>query len=310
MSSPRLSVLLPTRNREADFLRSARSVLSQTFRDLELVVIDEGSTDGTPGAIKQLVDEDPRVRSVRNDVAVGLPGARNCGIEVASGDLVAFCDDDDAWLPDAARYLVEVFDEDPEVGAASSWHEVMQVESGHAVLYRGPLDLDDHLFTWMNFVAKPFGMYRRSSFGPDHRFDAALVKVAEDWDFWLRCAQQRPFRVVPRVLYLYRQHGGPRITDDPARQSAGLLEIVAKHHDAMTPACRTYHRCIADLLLGRRDAVGRHLAEAARRSPADAAFVTVVLTSAWQASKVGLRTRDPALPARTMARLLRSPLAR
>lgn len=310
MPPPRLSVVLTTRNREADMLRAARSILAQTFRDLELIVVDEGSSDGTPEVLARLCDEDRRVRFLRNDVAVGLPGARNCGIDAAHGDLVAFCDDDDAWLPDAAQYLVEVFDREPEVGAASSWHEVLRVESGRAVIYRGALDLDEHLLLWMNFVGMPFGMYRRSSFSPEHRYDASMVKVAEDWDFWLRCAQQRPFRMVPRVLYLYRQHEGPRMTRDPARQSAGLLEFVAKHHDAMTPACRTYHRCVADLLLGRRESAGRRLVEAARRSPADAAFVTLMLGASRQASKLGQRWRDPALPARVMVRLLESPLAR
>ena len=129
----------------------------------------------------------------------------------------------------------------------------------------------------MNFVGTPFGMYRRSGFGPEHRFDTGLAKMTEDWDFWLRCAQQRPFRVVPRVFYLYRQHGGPRITKNPTRHSDGLLEFVAKHHDTMKPACRAYHRCVADLLLDRRGSVARRLADLARSSPADAAFVAVVL---------------------------------
>ncbi len=309
MSSPRLSVVLPTRNRKVDLLRAARSVLSQTFRDLELVVVDEGSSDDTPDVLVRLREEDPRVRFVRNDIAVGLPGARNCGIDAARGDLVAFCDDDDAWLPDAAQYLVEVFDRDPAVGAVSSWHEVLQVESGRAVIYRAPLDIDEHLLLWMNFVGVPFGMYRRSAFGPDHRYDASLTKTSEDWDFWIRCAQQRPFRMVPRVCYLYRQHAGPRITTDPTRHAEGLLEIVAKHHDTMTPACRAYHRCVADLLVDRRGSVVRRLAELARSSPADAAFVALVLTASREASALGPRLRDPAFTGRTMARLLRSPWA-
>jgi len=310
MSPPHVSVVLTTRNREADLLRAARSVLGQTYRDLELIIVDEGSSDGTPGALQRLCQEDARVRFLRNDVAVGLPGARNCGIDVAQGDLVAFCDDDDAWLPDAAEYLVEEFEREPEIGAVSSWHEVLRVESGRAVIYRGAVDLDDQLLLWMNFVAKPFGMYRRSAFSPEHRFDAGLVKVAEDWDFWLRCAQQRPFRVVPRVLYLYRQHGGPRMTTDRDRQSAGLLELVAKHQNAMTPACRTFHFCVSDLLLGHQDLVVRRLAEVARRSPADAAFVSLMLATSRQVGRLGQSWRDPALPARTMARLLRSSLAR
>ena len=105
---------------------------------MELIVVDEGSSDDTPDVLVRLCEEDPRVRFVRNDVAVGLPGARNCGIDAARGDLVAFCDDDDAWLPDAAEYLVGVFDRDPEVGVVSSWHQVLHVESGRAVIYRAP----------------------------------------------------------------------------------------------------------------------------------------------------------------------------
>jgi len=309
MSPPRLSVVLPTRNRPIDLLRAARSVLSQTFRDLELIVVDEGSSDETPEVLVRLCEEDPRVRTVRNDVALGLPGARNTGIDVARGDLVSFCDDDDAWLPDAAQYLVEVFDGDPEVGVVSSWHEVLQVESGRSVIYRAPLDIDEHLFLWMNFVGVPFGMYRRSSFGPEHRYDASLTKTSEDWDFWIRCAQQRPFRMVPRVFYLYRQHGGPRITTDPTRHHDGLLEIVAKHHDSMTPACRTYHRCVADLLVDQRGSVVRRLAELGRSSPLDAAFVATALAASRQTSALGPRLRDPALTGRTLARLLRSPWA-
>ena len=310
MSPPRLTVVLPTRNRPVDLLRAARSVLSQTYRDLELIVIDEGSSDETPDVLVKLCEEDPRVRFIRNDIAVGLPGARNCGIDAARGDLVSFCDDDDAWLPDAAQYLVAEFDRDPDVGAVSSWHQVLRVESGRAVIYRAPLDLDEHLLLWMNFVGIPFAMYRRSSFGPEHRFDTGLAKMTEDWDFWLRCAQQRPFRVLPRVFYLYRQHGGARITQDPTRHSDGLLEFVAKHHDTMTPACRAYHYCVADLLLGRRGAVGQRLAELARSSTADAAFVSLVLGASWEASVLGPRLRDPALTGRTLARLLRSRWAR
>ena len=100
------------------------------------------------------------------------------------------------------------------------------------------------------------------------------------------------------------------MTRDPARQSAGLLEIVAKHHDAMTPACRTFHRCVADLLVGRRDSAARRLTEVARRSPADATFVGLMLATSREAGRLGQRRGDPALPARAMARLLRSPLAR
>src|SRR5215472_9662532 len=103
---PLLSVVLPTRNRPRLLARAAASVLAQDVGSLELVVVDDASTDDTPDVLDRLTGLDERVRVVRTASPLGPCEARNRGLEEAEGELVSFCDDDDVWLP-AAHHVVD-----------------------------------------------------------------------------------------------------------------------------------------------------------------------------------------------------------
>lgn len=93
---PRVSVIIPSYNRATTLGRAARSVLSQDFRDLELIIVDDGSSDGTAEVIADLADT--RVRVIVHETNRGVGAARNTGIETARGEIVAFQDSDDEWL--------------------------------------------------------------------------------------------------------------------------------------------------------------------------------------------------------------------
>ena len=86
-------------------------------------------------------------------------------------------------------------------------------------------------------------MLRRAALSFDIGFDPALP-TGEDWDLWLRCAQERPFCTLPRAGYLYTQHGGDRVTRTASAQVEGRRNFVAKHASAMTPSCRLYHEAL------------------------------------------------------------------
>src|SRR3954469_4879731 len=101
----RVSVVVPTRNRSRLLAATLRSVLRQRAVDLEVIVVDEGSTDDTGAVIAGL--RDPRIRIVRHDVPRGVSRARNRGAEEARGDWVAFVDDDDLWAPDKLARQVQ-----------------------------------------------------------------------------------------------------------------------------------------------------------------------------------------------------------
>jgi glycosyltransferase involved in cell wall biosynthesis len=113
--TPRLSVIIPAYNVERFMSAAMNSVLSQSYRDLELIVVDDGSTDGTAAVVAQRAAEDPRVRLIRQPNA-GRPSIpRNRGIKEARGEIIAFLDGDDWFLADRLSAVVEVFDTWPDV---------------------------------------------------------------------------------------------------------------------------------------------------------------------------------------------------
>ena len=185
-------------------------MLAQEGAELELLIVDDASSDRTPEVTESLAD-DPRVRCPCNPESLGPGGSRNRGIAAARGDLLGFCDDDDAWLPGAASVVLERFDTDTEVGVVTSWHRVVHDRTGRTALFKGPLTYGaDHLL-WFDLVAIPFGVIRRAMFPDDLAVDAGL-RSCEDWDLGLRCAQTRPIATAPGALYNYHQHGGDRVT--------------------------------------------------------------------------------------------------
>ncbi len=106
MNKPFFTVVIPTHNRSILLKRAVESVLSQTFEDFELIVIDDHSTDDTASVVKSFTD--PRIRYLINQRTKGACGARNTGIFSAKGKWVAFLDDDDVWLPEKLKYQYEV----------------------------------------------------------------------------------------------------------------------------------------------------------------------------------------------------------
>ena len=299
MSSHLLSVVMPTHNRADQLEGAARSVLEQCAVEIELVIVDDASSDHTTTVTDRL-SSDRRVRVLRNEQSVGPGAARNQGIRVTRGDLLGFCDDDDAWLPRAASTLTDCLSDRAELGAVTSWHRVVHDGTARCVDFRGPLEFGPDELLWFNVVALPFGIVRRSHFDEDPAFDETLPPC-EDWDLWLRCAQARPIAAVPSVLYEYRQHGGPRVT---TKGSRGRQAFVEKHWSEMTPACRVYHRaCLAHEASG-RSAMAGTLASSATGAPVAAAFAGAVLGTTDVAASWGIRRADPGLASRAVVRLL------
>src|SRR5262249_37649013 len=107
-TNPRVSVVMPTHDRADTVARAVQSVLVQTFQDLELIVVDDGSTDNTSAVLAALAD--PRLRVLRLDDNCGVSHARNIGVGAARGELLAFLDSDDEWLPEKLAAQVACHD--------------------------------------------------------------------------------------------------------------------------------------------------------------------------------------------------------
>jgi len=269
-----------------------------------LIVVDDGSTDGTVEALDALAHDDNRLRLVRHEERepLGPCQARNRGIAEAKGELLAFCDDDDAWLPGIGPKAVDALQSDRRLTAVSSWHLVDHVDSGGAAVFRGPTSYGAAELLWQNVVAVPFGVIARDRLPFDISFDPALP-TGEDWDLWLRCAQHGAVRTLEAVGYVYTQHAGRRVTDAVARHAEGRRNFLAKHGRDMSASCRIFHEAVLAGYDGGRPAVLRRLlGGGAVTASAQAALVLGLST--W-ASRRGQARGDPGYQARLMAHLVR-----
>jgi glycosyltransferase involved in cell wall biosynthesis len=203
-----VSVLVPTYDRAGYLGASLRSVLDQTFSDLEVVVVDDGSTDGTADVLARIAD--PRLRVVRQPHA-GCAAALNGGLAVARGRYIARNDSDDVWLPNLLSELVPVLEANPALGLVYGRCQGMRADGAPSGATRGlPLRYPHDPFRsllYADYTASIATVYRRSCLDLVGAYDATLVH-SEDWDLVLRVARVFPVAFVDRVLARIRAHPG------------------------------------------------------------------------------------------------------
>jgi glycosyltransferase involved in cell wall biosynthesis len=207
---PKVSVIIPTYNRASLLGTAIESVLGQTFRDLELVVVDDGSSDGTELVVRRYQETDARVRFVRQENR-GISAAMNAGIRASRGQCIARVDSDDQWLPELLATEVAILDARPEIGMVYSKGQWARSDLtplpdaiGHAPHF------PDHTLRsllWGDPTCNITVVARRECFERAGFFDESLAS-SEDWDMWLRTAVYYDFCFVDCVLSLVRGHDG------------------------------------------------------------------------------------------------------
>jgi glycosyltransferase involved in cell wall biosynthesis len=202
MSDPRTSVILPVYNRAHSVARAIRSVLAQTSTPLELIVVDDGSTDGT----RAVLDSFGSQITVIEQPHAGAYVARNRGLRHAQGELIAFIDSDDVWLPDRLASQMPLM-ERPEVGLV--FGDVVHVRPGYerrrvtsfqvAPPRRGRVAAH---FAWCNFVPTVTVLVRRSCLDEAGGFSEE-AQLSCDYLMWFRIALHHELDFVDRVLAEY-----------------------------------------------------------------------------------------------------------
>ena len=197
---PAVSVVIPTFQRRALVERALASVRAQTFRDYEVIVVDDGSTDGTAEAVAAVTGLGAGVRYVRQENQ-GVSAARNAGITVANGDLVALLDSDDRWLPRHLEVSTAVFARHPEAVLCST---SPRFEIGGR---QPPADatLVDALPALLveNVVGHPSSItIRREALAATGGFDPRL-RTMEGWELWLRLAAVGRFAYLQHETIVY-----------------------------------------------------------------------------------------------------------
>jgi len=234
----RISFVIPAFNAQETVGAAISSVLQQTHRDFEVVVVDDGSSDAT-GSI---AGSFPGARVVRQENA-GVAAARNRGIEEASGELIAFCDADDILFPEHLGALVAVWERHGGIATANSFWLFPGGIHPSRRRYKGRFPAPGRqrrAILEQNFVST-LSLFPKALVEEIGPFDTGLA-VAEDWDFWLR-AIYAGHRVAlqPKPLSLYRWGTGG-LSADPERMDEHVRNLLkrALEREQMEPDERAY----------------------------------------------------------------------
>jgi glycosyltransferase involved in cell wall biosynthesis len=278
--------------------------LEQTERDLEVIIVDDGSQDATPEVVARLQAEDSRVHRVRLRRSAGAAMARNRGLKQVTGDFFAFLDDDDRWVTEKAATQLEFLHANPAAPAVSCQYEILEEPSGFGpVRYAGPGHCTAGDLLWCNFVGgASVLMVRRASFAVLPAFDPELV-TCEDWDFHMQCAAAGPITILPEVLCRYTVHDDGRLTN-PLQLRTGRIAWLRKHSAAMSAECLAYHRARLRVL-GSGDGATR-AAVAVKVVATSSARVTRIIAEESLAARLGQRAGDPGRGMRRLHELIRT----
>jgi glycosyltransferase involved in cell wall biosynthesis len=217
---------MPTYNRADIIGASIRSVLNQSFQDLELIVVDDRSTDDTRGEVERIGD--PRIIYVWNEGSKGPSGARNRGIVEARGEWVALIDSDDEWSPTKLELQVQALTGDPNLDGVGCGWRWKSGTTGETRVVRIPDSMGriDGLPRWAFNTC------------PEHLVRSEMAKATPfDEDLWtyecmewvLRLSKKCRFGYIPRVLVHCNDHEGDRASDGHLRLLKGLEEVMIRH---------------------------------------------------------------------------------
>lgn len=220
-----VSVVMPAFNSEATIGESIKSVLKQSFQGWELIVVDDGSTDGTAEVVNSFSDE--RIQLIIQ-VNSGVSSARNAAITRSSGQYIAFLDSDDIWHPEKLRKQLDFFKKHPEIGLLYTDKMCFYESLDNAFFceYKIDVGIDDdyqRLLTH-DYISTLTVMTRKDVLEHVGVFKSDL-RCAEDWDLWIRIAKNFSVSVIREPLAYYREHPGG-ISKNVADQLKGEWAVI------------------------------------------------------------------------------------
>ncbi|WP_254768927.1 glycosyltransferase family A protein [Salinilacihabitans rarus] len=253
------SVVVPTYNRAAVLPRAIDSVLEQTFRDFELVVVDDGSTDETDAVVDDYADD--RVTLLSHETNRGPSAARNSGIDAAEGEFVSFLDSDDELKPTFLERSIETLRS--ESGRCAGTFVALEVcRDGKAVDVHGaaaamtsPADLGPSVET----EARTGGLTVRASALADVGSFDERIGYMDDVALWIRLLRGYRLVGIDDPLYRYHRHDG-QLTGNDAEKIAGLTAFLAEFRDELPSSYRAQYRYV----LGKSYVRRRELSNAAK----------------------------------------------
>jgi glycosyltransferase involved in cell wall biosynthesis len=228
---PLISVVIPAYNAEKTILETIESVLNQTFSDLELIVINDGSTDSTLNIVSSIKDPRLKVYSYPN---AGVAVSRNRGTAQTCGEFISFIDADDLWTPDKLEAQLKALQANPQAAVAYSWVDYITASGeffrpGNYITINGNAYQELLIHCVLENGSNP--LIRKQALTEVGGFEQEL-SLAEDWDMWLRLAARYNFVAVPSPQILYRMSAQSASTNILKMEAACLKCIVKAYNQA------------------------------------------------------------------------------
>lgn len=274
----RVSVVIPCLNGERYVAEAVESVLGQTYRDLELIVVDDGSTDSTRRICESFLD-DGRVRLVQHEENRGIAAARNAGVAASRGEYVAFLDQDDLWLPEKLGAQVVALDGEHD-SVALVFSDVLMLDEKGAYLGRAqrghlPRGLNEmsrrgafRAFFLHNFIPLISVLVRRSCLDEVGGFDETIRGGTDDYELCLRLLSRFAVRYMEPPLAIHRVHpenysrdaerllrDAPRTTERASLEHPELAGLVGRRRAMQHVRLARYHRDAGAFGRARRELV-------------------------------------------------------
>lgn len=229
MKRPVISIVIPTFNRAHMIHRAIESIKQQTFKEWELIIVDDASTDTTEEIIRTYLKDDQRIRYIKHEKNQGGSAARNSGIKKSQGRYIALLDDDDRWYPEKLQLQYECSLRHPEAGLIYSGfcyvdYETDQIITNVIPRYQGNVS---SIILKNNIFALPTTLIKNECFQRAGLFDEQLTSF-QDWDMWIRISLYYPFAYVKECLTEVTMHG-IQISSDLSSKIGSRKKLLEKY---------------------------------------------------------------------------------
>lgn len=226
-TNPKVSVIIPCYNREATLPRTLDSVIDQSYGNIEVIIVDDGSTDASPAVIDDYVSRYPdRFRVIRTSNG-GPYAARNLALDNATGEFIAFLDSDDYWAGGKIEKQVKLYEENEELGLQHT--AVTQIDGAgnvykHSVLGEGFSGNCFRKLLVRNGIATSSVMVPKFVFDKVGNFNEKY-RARGDWEMWTRISRAYPIYYIEEELTYYRVHPGMMSTNHPRMKMFHLMIV-------------------------------------------------------------------------------------
>ena len=232
-NTPLLSVLMPVFNSERFVAEAIESILNQSFKDFEFLILDDASTDKSIEIIKDFKNKDSRIKVFQNEKNLGVVESRNKLINLSKGKYIAWLDSDDIALPNRFEEEIKFLEEHPEIGMVGAYPEIIDENGKKLGIWLFEIDpkkLKIELFFHSPFLSSSV-MIRRSSL-PIELYDPRF-QVAEDFDLYSKIAEKSDIANIPKFLVKYRINSKGLSKSNTGKMEQLAVQVIKEHAERL-----------------------------------------------------------------------------